>query len=63
MSHWQLGTQKKAMDWYVNANNRFCANQSDRTSVYDIFAAPQDEFFAEAKEVLGIDEAKTAKQK
>jgi tetratricopeptide (TPR) repeat protein len=63
MSQWQLGNKKEAMDWYAKAINRLGANQLDRTSVYDIFAAPKVEFLAEAKEVLRIDEAKTAKHK
>jgi tetratricopeptide (TPR) repeat protein len=60
MSHWQLGNQKVAAEWYAKAANSIDNAQPNRTSVYDIFAAPKSEFLVEAKEVLEIDETATA---
>jgi serine/threonine protein kinase/Flp pilus assembly protein TadD len=63
MSHWQLGHHKEANEWYAKSTNRSGANQSDRTSAYDIFAEPHDEFLAEARTLLEIHELETTEQK
>jgi hypothetical protein len=41
MSHWQLGNNKEAKQWYAKAANSINNPQRNRTSVYDIFAAPK----------------------
>ena len=52
MSHWQLGNQEEANKWYAKAANSIGNAQPNRTSVYDIFATPKAEFFAEAEALL-----------
>jgi serine/threonine protein kinase len=62
MSHWQLGNQTEAQQWYAKAANWFGINQSRRTSVYDIFAAPKLEFLAEANALLTTKPTAAAEQ-
>jgi hypothetical protein len=62
MSHWQLGNQNEAKQWYAKVANQSGANHLDRTSVYDIFAAPKADVIVEARELLDIHAISTAEK-
>jgi serine/threonine protein kinase len=63
MSHWQLGNQKEAKEWYARGVDWFDNQQPKRRSVYEIFSAVHGELLVEAKELLAINEIETAEQK
>jgi tetratricopeptide (TPR) repeat protein len=54
MSHWQLGNQKEAREWYNTGVDWFSQRRPKRHSVYDLFAPAHADILAETKALLEV---------